>query len=430
VQKNLRSPEIVRKTLHLLKDIGLRDHVEAFAVLLLYIHRHGEWKEIYYSAQDYSPIIKDRIHSEAEHLGLRDVVTSISLDSANSDMICKAVRRLNDLPSGDREYFDAIDTCLMAHDQNTGMSPAIADIILRIASPQGRVLVPFCRTGMLCARTRSFAPNIHPLLWTTLHDRNALLCRMAMRAYGVSHDTRVVETSGGAEEEEEEEEILLPEGIDRTDVIVADCASSKEIAQKFNAATFQKLQDILTPRGTLTLLVAPGITSGAQFKQIRKKLVDNQWLDAIIRLPNELFPRIRNDIYLIVIRKEKTGPYVLFVDGKELSEKYKKKNLIEDTFFSGIIDDYWQHQYEGRRRNTLESCEEKKIGPFAREILYSTIFKNNCDFDIVRYIAPEPEVIDLFKESEDLRNICMKREMAEKELDDCIKRVLAQDRRK
>lgn len=103
---------------------------------------------------------------------------------------------------------------------------------------------------------------------------------------------------------------------------------------------------IVLPTGFLTA------KSGIEMK-IRKKIIDNNWLQGVISMPSNIFANTGTNVSVIFIDKAKADDEIILIDASKLGEKRKEgKNqrtvlsssevkLIEDTFLNrDEIDDF------------------------------------------------------------------------------------------
>ena len=103
---------------------------------------------------------------------------------------------------------------------------------------------------------------------------------------------------------------------------------------------------IVLPTGFLTA------KSGIEMK-IRKKIIDNNWLQGVISMPSNIFANTGTNVSVIFIDKAKADDEIILIDASRLGEKRKEgKNqrtvlsssevkLIEDTFLNrDEIDDF------------------------------------------------------------------------------------------
>jgi type I restriction enzyme M protein len=94
----------------------------------------------------------------------------------------------------------------------------------------------------------------------------------------------------------------------------------------------------LANNGAAAIVCFPGIMyrSGAEQK-IRKYLVDNNYVDAIIQLPSNLFLNVTISVDIMVLRKNKTDNSVLFVDASGEFVKVTKNNRLSEDNINRIV---------------------------------------------------------------------------------------------
>ena len=96
----------------------------------------------------------------------------------------------------------------------------------------------------------------------------------------------------------------------------------------------------LSPRGTAAIVEFPGVLNRANEKGepgIRKYLVENNYVDTIIQLPENLFfgPSIATCI--IVLKKNKVDNKILFIDATDEYVKPGKKNKLTEENINNIV---------------------------------------------------------------------------------------------
>ena len=65
---------------------------------------------------------------------------------------------------------------------------------------------------------------------------------------------------------------------------------------------------------------------GGAEQKIRKYLVDNNYIDAIIQLPSNLFLNVTISVDIMLLKKSKTDNAILFVDASKEFVKVTKNN--------------------------------------------------------------------------------------------------------
>ena len=91
--------------------------------------------------------------------------------------------------------------------------------------------------------------------------------------------------------------------------------------------------------GTAAIVEFPGVLyrGGAEAK-IRKYLIDNNYVDAVIQLPSDLFFGTGIGTCIIVLKKSKTTNDVLFIDASKEFTRSGNKNKLTDGHQAKILD--------------------------------------------------------------------------------------------
>ena len=89
----------------------------------------------------------------------------------------------------------------------------------------------------------------------------------------------------------------------------------------------------LAPDGAAAIVEFPGVLyRGGAEQKIRQYLIDNNYVDAVIQLPQNLFFGVSIATCIIVIRKNKTDNQVLFIDASnEFVHEGNKNKLTEEN---------------------------------------------------------------------------------------------------
>ena len=95
----------------------------------------------------------------------------------------------------------------------------------------------------------------------------------------------------------------------------------------------------LAVNGTAAIVEFPGVMyrSGAEQK-IRKYLVDNNYVDAVIQLPSDLFFGTTIATCILVLKKSKTDNSVLFIDASAEFLRGGSKNKLTETNRDRVLD--------------------------------------------------------------------------------------------
>ena len=95
----------------------------------------------------------------------------------------------------------------------------------------------------------------------------------------------------------------------------------------------------LAVNGTAAIVEFPGVLyRGGAEQKIRKYLVDNNYVDAVIQLPPDLFFGTTIATCVIVLKKSKADNKILFIDGSALFSRQGNKNKLTNEHQQTILD--------------------------------------------------------------------------------------------
>ncbi|GAA1761613.1 hypothetical protein GCM10009810_21290 [Nostocoides vanveenii] len=127
--------------------------------------------------------------------------------------------------------------------------------------------------------------------------------------------------------------------------------------------------------GTAAIVEFPGVLyRGGAEQKIRKYLVDNNYVDAVIQLPPDLFFGTTIATCIIVLKKSKSDNAILFIDGSALFTRTGNKNKLTDA-----------HQ-----KRILEAFVCREAAPhFAALVDAETIEENGYNLSVTSYVEAE-----------------------------------------
>lgn len=95
----------------------------------------------------------------------------------------------------------------------------------------------------------------------------------------------------------------------------------------------------LAEDGTAAIVEFPGVLyRGGAEQKIRKYLVDNNFVDAVIHLPSNIFFGTGIDTAILVLKKAKSDNAVLFIDARAEYVKSGNKNVLTPSNQQAILD--------------------------------------------------------------------------------------------
>ncbi len=139
----------------------------------------------------------------------------------------------------------------------------------------------------------------------------------------------------------------------------------------------------LASNGTAAIVCFPGIMyRGGAEQKIRKYLVDNNYVDAIIQLPSNLFFGTSIATCIMVMKKNKTDNKTMFIDASGECIKVTKNNRLTPSNIENIV-------------SVFANREEK--AHFSHLASYDEIVENDYNLSVSTYVEQEDtrEEIDI-----------------------------------
>ncbi len=169
----------------------------------------------------------------------------------------------------------------------------------------------------------------------------------------------------------------------------------------------------LSDDGTMAIILPHGVLfRGGKEEQIRKKLLHDDNIDAVIGLPANLFYSTGIPVCIIVLKKCRKSEKVLFINAssEEHYEKGKRQNFLRDEDVEKIVETYKTRKSEKR---------------YSREVSMKEIAENDFNLNITRYvsISKDEEEIDMLAVAEQLKECDKNIESAQKKLNEYLKEL-------
>ena len=167
----------------------------------------------------------------------------------------------------------------------------------------------------------------------------------------------------------------------------------------------------LRDNGTMAIILPHGVLfRGGVEERIRRKLIDDGHIDAVIGLPPKLFFSTGIPVCILVLKKCVRPDDVLFIDASREYAKDKKQNRLrmgengEPDDIAHIIDTYSQRREEAR---------------YSRRVPIAEIRQNDYNLNIPRYIDTyeEEEPIDLHDVMHRLHDLEARRADLDRQID-------------
>ena len=172
----------------------------------------------------------------------------------------------------------------------------------------------------------------------------------------------------------------------------------------------------LSTNGTAAIVCFPGIFyRGGAEQKIRKYLVDNNFIDCIIQLPDNLFFGTSIATCIMVLRKSKNENATLFIDATAECEKVTNNNKLRDKNIENILKMF---------------IDRADIAHKARLVQNAEIAENNYNLSVSTYIEKEDtrQVIDIKALNKEIEEIVAREQFLREEIDKIIAEI-EQDKR-
>ena len=141
----------------------------------------------------------------------------------------------------------------------------------------------------------------------------------------------------------------------------------------------------LSEEGTMAIILPHGVLfRGGKELAIRKKLLEDNNIDAVIGLPSNLFYSTGIPVCILVLKKCRKNEKILFINasGEEHYEKGKRQNYLRNKDVEEIVETY---QFR------------KETSRYSRQVSLQEIKENDYNLNITRYVnlSKEEEPVDL-----------------------------------
>jgi type I restriction enzyme M protein len=160
----------------------------------------------------------------------------------------------------------------------------------------------------------------------------------------------------------------------------------------------------LSSKGTAAIVEFPGVLyRGGAEQKIRKYLIDNNFVDAVIQLPGDLFFGTSIATCIIVLKKNKVDNNILFVDATNECIRTTNKNKLSDINIDNIISTLTSRQISNEKCSSfLASYEEIKNNDYNISVntyIKSSVDTNNIDIDEIN-----KKLLEIVPKQQQIRN--------------------------
>ncbi|UUD36574.1 type I restriction-modification system subunit M [Mycoplasmopsis citelli] len=161
----------------------------------------------------------------------------------------------------------------------------------------------------------------------------------------------------------------------------------------------------LSDDGVAAIVCFPGIfyRGGAEAK-IRQYLIDQNYIDALIQMPDNLFYGTSIATTILVLKKNKKDNSVLFIDASNIVQKAKKGNKLSQANIDEISKLYFD-------RNDVENL--------AKLVAKEQIVENRYNLSVSQYVQKQSdeEEVNIEALNAQIKEITVKQEHLRKEID-------------
>lgn len=167
----------------------------------------------------------------------------------------------------------------------------------------------------------------------------------------------------------------------------------------------------LSTNGTAAIVCFPGIFyRGGAEQKIRKYLVDNNFIDCIIQLPDNLFFGTSIATCIMVLKKSKNENATLFIDATAECEKVTNNNKLRDKNIENILKMF---------------TDRADIAHKARLVQNSEIAENDYNLSVSTYIGKEDtrQAIDIKALNKEIAEIVAREQVLREEIDKIIAEI-------
>ena len=169
----------------------------------------------------------------------------------------------------------------------------------------------------------------------------------------------------------------------------------------------------LSAKGRAAIVCFPGIFyRGGAERKIRKYLVDNDFVEAIIALAPNLFFGTTIAVNILVLSRKQKANAIQFIDatGAEFFRKGTNNNFMEDRHIAEII-------------KMFDSKEN--VPHVAETVPYHTIVEKDYNLSVSAYVEPKDtrEVVDITKLNADLKTTVAKIDQLRADIDAIVAEI-------
>jgi type I restriction enzyme M protein len=164
----------------------------------------------------------------------------------------------------------------------------------------------------------------------------------------------------------------------------------------------------LAVNGTAAIVEFPGVLyRGGAEQKIRKYLIDNNYVDAVIQLPPDLFFGTTIATCIVVLKKSKKDNAVLFIDASAEFVRVGNKNKLTEANQQKIIDAF---------------TAREDVKHFAKLVPNADLAKNSYNISVSSYVAAEDtsEAVDIRTLNAEIADIVARQQKLREQIDTIV----------
>lgn len=167
----------------------------------------------------------------------------------------------------------------------------------------------------------------------------------------------------------------------------------------------------LATNGTASIVCFPGILyRGGAEQKIRKYLIDNNFVDCLIQLPDNLFFGTSIATCIMVLKRSKKDNSTLFIDASKECVKVTNNNKLTDENISNIVKIF---------------TNREDIEHIAKLVSNKEIAENDYNLSVSSYVEKEDtrEQVDIVELNKQIDEIVARENKLREEIDKIIKEI-------
>ena len=337
-------------------------------------------------------------------------------------------------------FGDAYEYLMAMYASNAGKSGGeyftpqeVSELLMKIATvnkPEvNKIYDPACGSGSLLLKAKQVLGNNAERVEYFGQEKNLTtynLCRINMFLHDVGYDKFNIAC---------EDTLISPQHWDNEpfDVIVSNppygikwegddnpllindprFSPAGKLAPKGKAdfAFIMHMLSWLSSNGTAAIVCFPGIFyRGGAEQTIRTYLVENNYVDCVIQLPDNLFFGTSISTCILVIKKNKSDTKISFIDASKEFLKVTNNNKLQDENIKNILAYY---------------TERKDVLHVVKVASYNEVKDNNYNLSVSTYVEKEDtrEVVDIKVLNEEIKRIVARENELRLSIDGIIKDI-------